>query len=319
MKRKITKIKWECQIIGKVSYFWAKLPKMRITVIGEANIDISVFPQGNAHQGGCTPARISFHHGGVARNIAHNLKLLGHEVRLMTVFGGDAFAERLISDCKNIGLDLSLSTVYEQEKSPIFLSFNDEIGNMQSAASDIKLNDRMDLDWLMPKMDEINRSNMVVADTLLTADALAHLMDHCTVPLFLDSVSPVRALRIAEALKKSERHALFALKCNTAEAVTLTGETDPTLSSKQLNAKGIKNVYLTLGPAGVIHCTEGIVSTFPALPAKVVNVTGSGDAFFAGVIHAYTQGVIGNETVCLGLVSARENLGFDGPVANFSG
>ena len=60
---------------------------MNITVIGEANIDITVRPDRKdavVSQMTCVPSHIAFHHGGVARNIAHNLCLLGHEVKLMT-------------------------------------------------------------------------------------------------------------------------------------------------------------------------------------------------------------------------------------------
>ena len=120
---------------------------MKITVIGESNIDIAVVPHAELNTKGCTPGAIAFHHGGVARNIAHNLCLLGHEVRLASVFGNDNFAGHLIEDCRQLGMDLSLSSRFDA-KSPIFLSFNDDTGNMLSAVSDASLNDRMELDWL---------------------------------------------------------------------------------------------------------------------------------------------------------------------------
>ena len=287
---------------------------MKITVIGEANIDISVVPQGNGTSLGCTPARIRFHHGGVARNIAHNLSLLGHQVSLMTILGGDDFAQGMADECRSLGIDLSLSSVFAQEQSPIFLSFNDETGNMQSAHSDVGLNDRMDLDWLAPKMDDIDRAEIVVADTLLTSDALAHLIDHCEAPLYLDAVSPKRAVRIIEALEKSKKKTLFALKCNLGEAQAMTGENDAFESYKTLNNKGISNVFLTMGSNGAIYCTENKPVLFPSLPVEVVNVTGSGDAFFAGVIHAHASGLGGKEAVEWGLKAAQHNIKSGTPV-----
>ena len=287
---------------------------MKITVIGESNIDIAVVPQSEPMKNGCTPSQIRFHHGGVARNIAHNLCLLGHEVNLMTVFGGDNFAKNLIEDCESIGMDLSLSSQYKDERSPIFLSFNDESGNMKSAASDIALNDRMDLDWLTSKMDLVNQSNLVVADTLLSADALSFLIDHCEVPVYIDTVSPGKAKRLSEALKKSKHVSVFALKCNLAEAVVLTGKNDAKEAVKYLNNKGINHVYLTLGSDGAIHYAENVVTAYPSLPEKVVNVTGSGDAFFAGIIHANTVGVYGKEAVVFGLKAAQHNIKSEAPV-----
>ena len=178
---------------------------MKIAVIGESNIDIAVAPHTELNAKGCVPGNIDFHHGGVARNIAHNLCLLGHDVKLVSVFGGDDFAERMVADCKQIGMDLSLSDQFKEAKSPIFLSFNDNTGNMVSAVSDVSLNDYMDLDWLKDKMAAINTSDVVVADTLLSTNALAYLIDHCEVPLFVDTVSPGKAVRFADALKLCEK------------------------------------------------------------------------------------------------------------------
>ena len=288
--------------------------KMKITVIGESNIDIAVRPYGAFNATGCTPGNIAFHHGGVARNIAHNLCLLGHEVRLMSVFGGDDFAERLISDCKQIGIDLSLSTQFKEAKSPIFLSFNDDVGDMQSAVSDVGLNERMDIDWLREKIDAINHSELVVADTLLSVEALTHLIVYCKVPLCIDTVSPGKALRFAEAIQKSKRQSVFALKCNLSEAQAIIGKSDAFEAAKALNANGVKHVYLTMGSKGVVYYHKNEVDAFPSLPTKIVNVTGSGDAFFAGVIHANAIGLFGKEAVTYGLKAAQHNIKNEAPV-----
>ena len=287
---------------------------MSIIVIGESNIDIAVKPYGNTRQGGCTPADIRFHHGGVARNIAHNLALLGHEVQLVSVFGSDDFAEQMMVECEQAGIDLSLSTQYENMKSPIFLSLNDEVGNMQSAVSDIELNGFLDLDWLMKRIDAINRAELVVADTLLSVEALSFLIDHCLVPLYFDTVSPNRALMLSEAMKKSWKKSIFALKSNLAEARAMTGITQPEEAAKSLASSGIKEVYLTMGENGVAFCSQKEYHYFPALEAEAVNVTGSGDAFFAGIIHAHAIGISGMESVSYGLKAACHNVKSEAPV-----
>lgn len=287
---------------------------MLITVIGESNIDIAVKPHGETRQGGCTPADIAFHHGGVARNIAHNLKLLGHTVQLATVFGDDRLGQSMMDECEQLGIDLTLSSLYENAKSPIFLSFNDEVGNMQSALSDIELNSHLDLDWLMARIDAINRSDLVVADTLLSTDALAFLLDHCLAPLYIDTVSPNRALMLAEAMKKSWKKSFYALKSNLAEAQAMTRLTQPEEAVKALVANGIKEVYLTMGEDGVAFCSQKEYSHFPAMEAEAVNVTGSGDAFFAGIIHAHAIGISGMESVGYGLKAACHNVKSEAPV-----
>lgn len=287
---------------------------MNITVIGESNIDISVRPQSEPRQGGCTPADIAFHHGGVARNIAHNLRLLGHEVQLASVFGDDDFAQGMLEECERLGIDLSLSAQYENAQSPVFLGFSDELGNMQSALSDIELNRCLDLDWLMPRIDAINRSDLVVADTLLTTEALAFLIDHCLVPLYIDTVSPNRALLLSEAMKSSWKKSFYALKCNLGEAQALTGASGAEEAVRLLVAKGIKEVYLTMGEDGVVYGSKKEINHFPAIETEAVNVTGSGDAFFAGVIHAHAIGVGSSDAVIYGLKAACHNVKSEAPV-----
>lgn len=294
---------------------------MKITVIGESNIDIAVTccrdtlnVSNDIQQKGCIPGHIAFHHGGVARNIAHNLCLLGHEVQLASVFGDDAFAQSMMEECEQLGIDLSLSSQYEKVKSPIFLSFNDEVGNMQSAVSDIALNSCLDLDWIRDRIDAINRSDIVVADTLLSVEALTFLIDHCLVPLYIDTVSPNRAMLLNEALKQSWKKSVFALKCNLAEAQSLTGAKNAEEAIKLLCAKGIEEVYLTMGEDGVSFGSKKEFRHFPALEVEAVNVTGSGDAFFAGIIHAHTNGIKGVESVAYGLKAACHNAKSEAPV-----
>lgn len=287
---------------------------MNITVIGESNIDIAVRPHADPIQGGCTPADIAFHHGGVARNIAQNLALLGHEVRLASVFGDDDFANSMMEECERSGVDLSLSSQYKDAKSPLFLSFNDDMGNMQSALSDIKLNQYLDLDWLRDRIDAINRSDMVVADTLLSAEALTFLIDHCLVPLYVDTVSVNRALMLNEAFEKSWKKSVSVLKCNLAEAWAMTGVQEVDEAAHRLVERGIKEVFLTLGEDGVVFCSKKGISHFEAFEVEAVNVTGSGDAFFAGVIHAHAIGISGEESVRFGLKAACHNVKSETPV-----
>ena len=227
---------------------------------------------------------------------------------MATVFGDDDFAVRMIAECNTLDIDLTLSEQYKNACSPIFLSFNDKQGNMQSAVSDIGLNCHLDLAFVKTKMTKINHSEMVVADTLLSSEAIAYLIDHVQVPFFIDAVSPRRALRIAEALELSKKKTFYALKCNQSEAQALSGTDDVIEAAKVLNAMGIHEVFVTLGADGVVYSSSKLTQSYPALPAEVVNATGSGDAFLAGVVFAHTQGITGEAAVPYGLKAAKASL-----------
>ena len=45
------------------------------------------------------PGHVTLGCGGVARNIAHNLRLMGNEVRFVSIFGGDTFGRLCWQEC----------------------------------------------------------------------------------------------------------------------------------------------------------------------------------------------------------------------------
>ena len=64
-----------------------------ISIIGGANVDLSATLHDTFIAADSNPGHIEVGYGGVARNIAHNLSLLGTRVQLLTIFGGDLFAD----------------------------------------------------------------------------------------------------------------------------------------------------------------------------------------------------------------------------------
>ena len=94
----------------------------------------------------------------------------------------------------------------------------------------------------------------------------------------------------------------------------MTGTNKPEDAIKLLCSQGIEEVYLTMGEDGVCFGSKKGLTTYPALPTAIVNVTGSGDAFFAGIIHAHALGIKGVESVGYGLKAACHNAKSEAPV-----
>ena len=78
-----------------------------VVVVGGVNIDIGGQSFSSLVTADSNPGRISMSLGGVGRNIAHNLSLLGTDVRLLTAFGDDIHGQRIISSCAELGIDIS--------------------------------------------------------------------------------------------------------------------------------------------------------------------------------------------------------------------
>ena len=279
-----------------------------IVVIGGVNMDISAALTAPFVPADSVPGQVTLGGGGVARNIAHNLRLMGHEVKFVSVFGGETFGEMCWHECQAIGLDLSLSERREGMRNGLYLCVNDQTGDMIAAVADTDIVDYITPAFLETRMTDINRSALVIADTNISIDALQYLIDHCTAPLMVDTVSTAKAPRVIKALQHSQSQRLHALKLNLAEAQSVTHSNSVQEAAEWLTALGINQVFITMGGDGV-YCSDGIRSQqLKAIPTRVINTTGAGDAFIAGVAHAKMCGTAFPECAQTGLKAAHAAL-----------
>ena len=279
-----------------------------IVVIGGVNMDISAALTAPFVPADSVPGQVTLGCGGVARNIAHNLRLMGHEVKFVSVFGGETFGEMCWHECQAIGLDLSLSERVEGMRNGLYLCVNDQTGDMIAAVADTDIVDHITPAFLETRMTDINRSALVIADTNISIDALQYLIDHCKAPLMVDTVSTAKAPRIIKALQHSQSQCLHALKLNLAEAQSVTHSNSVHEAAEWLTALGINQVFITMGSDGV-YCSDGIRNQqLKAIPTRVINTTGAGDAFIAGVAHAKMCGTAFPECAQTGLKAAHAAL-----------
>ena len=268
---------------------------MRICVIGGANADITATSFRAFVPKDSNPGVVRLTAGGVGRNIAHNLAILGDDVVFLTIFGGDDFGQFTADSCRKAGIDISLCDYASGDVRSCFLSINDCDGELIGGVADMVAADGMTPEWLASKLQKINQVDAYVADANIPADSLAYLIDNVDKPLYLDAVSGAKATRIKEAMAISERKRLFTLKCNRMENVFL------------YDLEGVDRRYVSLGAEG-LDVVEGRVKRhFAALPCRVVNTTGAGDALISGIIHAGPGASI-EEAARIGLQCAKENI-----------
>ena len=265
---------------------------MKICVIGGANVDITATSRSQFVARDSNPGTVRLSFGGVGRNIAHNLALLGDEVCFVTRFGGDAFGQMLQVSCREIGLDISLCETCPTLPSACFASINDCDGHMLGGVADMVVTESISIDWLASRIDAINKADAVVADTNLLPETLAWLIDHISVPFYVDAVSGPKAGRLAKALEISSLKRIYAFKCNALEVEALASVT------------GYTRRFVTRGAEGLEVTADGVSTLFPALPCTVRNTTGGGDALLAGIVHAGPDASI-EEAARIGLLCAR--------------
>ncbi|MBO4535351.1 MAG: carbohydrate kinase family protein [Clostridia bacterium] len=278
-----------------------------VAVVGGANLDITGTPDLALSLHDSAPGRISVGMGGVGRNIAQNLAGMGLKVSLITVFGTDPLSAVLKEDCKRLGMDISHSLTVEGATSS-YLCLNDHAGEMQYALAGMGIMDAMTPEFLAGQLDFLNGASAVVVDTNLPA-ILDFVMDRVTAPLFLDTVSVAKAGWARGKIKR-----LAALKTNALELAALTGLEVTDFSSAEEAAKGllkggVERVFVTMGAQGVWF-SDGLTSgSLPATTHRVVNTTGCGDSFAAGVIYAHLRGASVERAAELGSMLATATLG----------
>ena len=265
---------------------------MKICVIGGANVDITATSAQAFRVGDSNPGSVEVSWGGVARNIAHNLTLLGDQVELLTIFGGGLFGPVIAASCRELGIGVSHSEIAADGTNSFFVSINNADGELVGGVADMNATEGMTPAWLSQRLSVINAADAVVADANSSAEALAWLIDHCEKPLYLDAVSVAKAGRIREAVALSKRKTFFALKCNALENAVLS------------DIVGCQRRYVSVGAEGLKVEAEGRLYEFPALPCIVRNVTGGGDALLAGIVHAGPSASV-EESARWGLECAR--------------
>jgi len=98
---------------------------------------------------------------------------------------------------------------------------------------------------------------------------------------FVDAVSPYRKswAFLRQALPWTD-----IFHCNADEAGSFVGERDPVRAAAAIRRLGAKTVLVTLGGEGSVAAAAGSVCRLPAFAVPVVDPTGAGDAFSAGVV-----------------------------------
>ncbi|MCF0173765.1 MAG: MarR family transcriptional regulator [Bacteroidales bacterium] len=268
--------------------------KPHIAVVGGANIDLTAVPKDKYVPRDSCPGSILRSYGGVGRNIAHNLALLGCEVSLVTVFGDDDFALGLKKDCERIGIDIQASDTIPGRESSIYLSINDENGDMVSAISAMDITDCITPEYVSSHIEMLNTCDAVVVETNLPSETIAYILDNCKVPVFADTVSTAKSHRIFDILDGKRR--IHTLKMNRIEALELTGADaskpeDFEDVAGRLHLNGIERMFITLGSQGFYYHDKNGGRLVPSEKVPVVNTCGAGDSFLSGAVFAFCKGL----------------------------
>lgn len=291
-----------------------------VVVVGGVNMDIGGRPHAPLVARDSNPGRVHISLGGVGRNIAHNMSLLGLDVRLITALGDDLYAQKITTSCVELGIDLGPSLQVPGEHTSTYLFLSDHRGEMELAVSDMEIYNHLTPRFLASRESLLNNARLVVTDTNIPTESLAWLAEHCRPPLFVDPVSTAKAGKLPSILGK-----IHTLKPNRIEAELLSGVsvTDAeslTRCADALLDTGLHRVFISLGAEGVYAADrQGSRRKVPPYSANMVNTTGCGDAFMAALSWGWLEGLGLEDAARAGLAAsaiAMEGTGTINPELN---
>ena len=261
-----------------------------VVVVGGVNVDIGGRSAAPLVSGDSNPGRVRVSLGGVGRNIAHNLSLLGVDVKMLTAYGDDLNGERVAASCSALGIDLSCALRLPDGTTSTYLYLTDPEGEMVLAVSDMEVCGKITPDYLKAHLPLLQNAQLVVADCNIPAESLAFLAENLEVPLFVDPVSTAKAEKLRPILGK-----IHTLKPNRLEAEILSGipiqdEADVEMAADKLLSTGLRRIFISLGADGVYAASHTGSCWLDPISGNLVNTTGCGDAFMAAIVWAWLEG-----------------------------
>ncbi|GAA1936588.1 pseudouridine kinase [Nocardioides hwasunensis] len=255
-----------------------------MVVVGGTNMDVVARTSAPLVAATSNPGRTRISPGGVGRNIAACLGLLGAPVRLVSAVGDDAFGDEVLRLTAGCGADVS-AVRRAPGRTGTYTAVLDERGELVSAVSDMAIIDELELDTL--HLDDVA---LVVVDGNLSRAQVKKVLAAASaadVPVAFEPVSVAKGGRLHDLVRD-----LFLVTPNSDEVDALTGRLrDPWSGIRDLHARGVEHVWLREGVRGSYVCSAGRPTHhLPAIPVEVVDVTGAGDAMLAAWVAAWLGG-----------------------------
>ena len=254
--------------------------------------------------------------GGVARNIAHQLALLGLPVQLISVFGNDGEGDWLKTICGyvNIQLDAAITNQSLTGKYTGILNYD---GSLFTALLTNTSLDTITPQHLQQHETLLSTAFCIVADANIHPDNVAWLAHFCFkkhIPFIIEPVSVPPAQKFA----KMNLQGVHLVTPNEDELPAMCSNGGKTIeeNAQEILDRGVEKIWLHRGKKGSMLFTKNANYTLPAPEVDDIrDVTGAGDGSLSGWIMAKYLGMDDEESLKVAHTLSAEILQVNGAIA----
>ncbi|RBY83872.1 carbohydrate kinase family protein [Geodermatophilus sp. TF02-6] len=277
-----------------------------VVVVGDLVTDVVVVLSGEPAPGSDRPAAIRGRGGGAGANVAVHLARLGTPVVFAGCAGDDAAGTGLVAELGAAGVVPAVRTVAGAATGTVVSLV--EPDGQRSMLADRGANLALQPgDVPAPTAGgHLHVSGYTLLDPRPRTAGLAALAAAaaagCTVSVDPASTGPLAGYGVDRWL--ADTAAATLVLPNEAEARLLTGCADTPAAARALAARHPVAV-VTLGADGALWASGELLVHRPAHPATVVDTTGAGDAFTAGLLSVWLADPDGDPVAALEAGLAR--------------
>ena len=294
--------------------------KNGIVVIGTVFVDIKGYPITKYIPGGRNAGRVVQVHGGVSRNVVEDIANVEMRPTFVTVVDDDGIGRDVLEKLNRHKVNTEY-TRCAPDGTGTWLAVFDNSGDVIASIS--KRPDTSGIARILEEQGDeiISQADSVAIEVDIEENILKRalsLVEKYQKPVFAVVSNMTIAIERRDLLRRVE-----CLVCNVQEAGLLFSENYAALTparmaevlSTRIQNGEIPQMVVTMGGDGAVYAgRDGEKGIVPPVKVDIVDTTGCGDAFFAGVCIGLTYGKSLKEACQIGtrlaasVIATRENV-----------
>lgn len=267
-----------------------------VVVVGTVFVDLKCFPKYEINYKGTNPGRTRFYHGGVGRNVAETMALLGSKVRFSSAVQEGGMGHEVLVRLNEAGVNLDgVLTTPDPEGMGMWVAILHRDGDLACSISQMPNTRYLEEAWARYGRRLLDGACLMV----LELDYSVSLVEQAIQNAHEAGVQVVGLPASSECIKARPDliSGIDTYVLNQVEAEQIWGKPVASIPAAEQAARAIlelgpKQVVVTLGALGCVVAEKGkgFPIYVPAMPVEVVDTSGAGDAFVAGLSHALARG-----------------------------